>query len=247
MSDVATPAPAPEQSSFIEDLVDIWFAPSAVFARRAKSGFFLIMCVVTVGIGGLFLANRNAMQPILDGEYRRQMAEVMRQNPQMTEAQMAAGKAFADKAQTFGIFFGVPIGLFLVGLGAWITGKILGAEELGYGASVMIAGWAYLPKVLESIGMSVQALLVDTVSLTGRYQLSLGIGRFLDPDMSIGMLTLLGRVDLFTLWVSALLGIGIVVVGKLPRGRIVPAALIMWTLGAVPAFWQLLMGALRGG
>jgi hypothetical protein len=65
--------------------------------------------------------------------------------------------------------------------------------------------------------------------------------------MSIGMLTLLGRVDLFTLWVSALLGIGIVVVGKLPRGRIVPAALIMWTLGAVPAFWQLLMGALRGG
>lgn len=247
MSEIVPPAAAPESSSFVEDLIDIWFAPSAVFARRAKSGFFAIMCVVTIGIGGLFLANRNAMQPIMDGEYRRQMAEVMRQNPQMTEQQMAAGKAFAEKVQTFGIFFGVPLGLLFVGIGAWITGKVLGAEELGFGSSVMIAGWSYLPKVLESVGMSVQALLVDTASLTGRYQLSLGVGRFLDPDMSMGLLTLLGRVDVFTLWVSALLGIGIVVVGKLPRGKIVPAALIMWSFGAIPAFWQLLMGALRGG
>lgn len=247
MSDAATVPPAPAPSSFVEDLIDIWFAPSAVFARRAKTGFLAIMCVVTLAIAGLFMANRNAMQPIMDGEYRRQMAEVMRQNPQMTEQQLAAGKKFAEKIQTFGIFFGIPIGLFLVGLGVWLTGKMLGAEELGYGTSVMIAGWSYLPKVLESIGISVQALLIDTAALSGRFQLTLGVGRFMDPDTSIGLLSLLGRVDLFTIWVSALAAIGIVTIGKLARGRIVPAALILWSFGAIPALWQLLMGALRGG
>lgn len=240
-----TAAPAPEQSSFVEDLVDIWYAPSAVFARRAKSGFFLMLCLVTLAIGGLWIANRGVTQGIMDAEYQRQMAEVMRQNPNVTAEGLAQGRRFADMAQTFGIFIGIPIALFLIGLGTWLVGKVLGAS-FGYGTAMMIACWSYLPKVAESLLVSVQGLVVDTDKLTGRYQLTLGVGRFVDPDMSPGILGLLGRVDLFTIWVSVLLGIGIVVVGKLPREKLWPAAGLMWLCGAVPAFWTIVWGTIRG-
>jgi hypothetical protein len=246
MSDAA-PTVAPEKSSFAEDLVDIWFSPSAVFARRAKSGFFLIMCIITLGTGGLFMANRGVTQGIMDGEYRRQTAQTMQRNPSVTQEQMAQGRAMTEKFQVVGLFLFAPIGLLMLGFGVWLAGKTFGAEELGFGTGVMIACWSYLPKVLEGFGVTLQGLLFDTDALSGRFQLTLGVGRFLDPEMSAGLLSLVGRIDVFTLWVSALLGIGICVVGKLPRSKIVPAAVAMWAFGALPAVVQLVWGMVRGG
>lgn len=246
MSSDQTPAATPEKATIIDDLIEIWTAPGTVFARRANSGFFLMMCIVTLLIGGLWLANQGTMQGIMDAEYARQMQEVMKQNPSITQEQLASGRRFADFFTSYGVFFGIPVGLLFIGLGTWITGKIFGAEELGFGASTMIASYSYLPKALESLGMTIQGLVVDTSALTGRFQLSLGVGRFLDPTMDAGLLSLLGRVDLFTIWVSVLLGIGITVVGKLPRSKAVPAAVVMWVFGAVPSLWAVLMGVLRG-
>lgn len=245
MSTDPTPDATPEAATIIDDLIEIWTAPSKVFARRATSGFFLVMCLVTLLIGGLWLANQGTMQGIMDAEYARQMQEVMKQNPNVTPEQLASGRKVTDFFTSYGVFLGVPVGLLLIGFGTWITGKIVGAEELGYGASTMIAAYSYLPKALESLLYTVQGVLIDTDALTGRYQLSLGVGRFLDPTMDVGLLGLLGRIDLFTIWVSVLLGIGITVVGKLPRSSVVTAAIVMWVFGAVPSLWALLMGLLR--
>lgn len=244
MSD-PNPAPAAEPTTVIDDLIEIWTSPRTVFARRAGSGFFLMMCIVTILMGALWLANMGAMQGIMDAEYARQMAEVMKQNPSLTMEQLSAGRKYTDFFTSYGVFIGIPIGLFFIGIFAWVTGKILGAE-LGFGAALMVACYSYLPKVLESLGITIQGMLLDTAGLTGRFQLTLGVGRFLDPTMSAGLLGLLGRIDVFTIWVSFLLGIGITVVGKLPREKVLPAALLMWVFGAVPALWQLLMTTLRG-
>ena len=239
------PAPTPEKTTIIDDLIEIWTSPSTVFARRADSGFFLVMCLITLLMGLLWIANRGTMQGIMDAEYARQMAAVMKQNPTLTVDQMAVGRKYADFFTTYGLFIGIPIGLFFVGCGTWITGKLLSAE-LGFGAALMVACYSYLPKLIEFLSVTVQGILIDTDTLTGRFQLSLGVGRFLDPTMPLGLLGLLGRIDLFTLWVSVLIGIGITVVGKLPRSKIIPAALIVWTFGAVPSLWALLMETLRG-
>lgn len=242
MSDPSTPSAAPATPSFIEDLVDIWYVPSAVFARRAKSGFLAVMSFVTLAIGGLYFANRGVTQSIFEGEYRRQTAEVMRQNPSVTTEQMAQGRKFAEMAQSFGVFVGIPLALLCIGIGAWLVGKGLGAEGFGFGAATMVASWAYMPKVLEAIVVGIQGVLLDTDAMTGRFQLSLGIGRFLDPDMAGGLLSLLGRIDVFTIWVSVLLGIGICVVGKVPREKMLAAAALMWAFGALPALYQIVTG-----
>jgi hypothetical protein len=244
--EVPTPAvPTPEKASLAEDFVDIFFSPSAVFARRANSGFFLVMCILTLLLGGLFLANRGVMEGIMDAGIARQMAETAKQNPAMTEEQLAMGKKFAGYLVSFGGFIGVPLGMLFVGLCAWLTGKLLEAK-FSYTAATMIAAYSFMPRIIEAFAVTAQGFLIDTGALTGQFQLSLGVGRFLDPEMSPGLLGLVGRVDIFTLWVTALLGIGIAVVGKLPKEKAILAGVVMWTFGALPSLWTLVWTAVRG-
>ncbi len=245
MPEDAPAAPAPEKAALAEDFVDIFFSPSAVFARRANSGFFLVMCILTLLLGGLFLANRGVMEGIMDAEFARQMAETAKQNPGMTEEQLAMGKKFAGVAASFGGFIRVPLGILFVGLGAWLTGKLLEAK-FSYTAATTIAAYSFMPRIIEAFGVTAQGFLLDTDALTGRFQLSLGVGRFLDPEMSSGLLGLLGRVDVFTLWVTVLLAIGISVVGKLPREKAIVAGVMMWTFGALPSLFTLAKAAISG-
>ncbi len=239
------PPPSAEKTSFLDDLIEFLPAPSKVYARLANKGSFAIFALVCVLIIGFYFANRGAMQSIFDGEYDRQMAQVMKQNPGMTQEQLAAGRGFAEMAQNFGIIIGIPLILVCIGIATWVTGKIFGAE-LTFGQAFMVGSWAYVPRIIESLVVTIQGLVLDVASLTGRFQLSVGVGRFLDPDMDPGILSLLGRVDVFTIWVCALIAIGISVVGKVPRDKLIPIALVTWTFGALPAIWAIVWGALQG-
>jgi hypothetical protein len=103
----------------------------------------------------------------------------------------------------------------------------------------MVASYAFIPRIVEGVVTSVQGLLLDPAQFNGRWRVSLGVGRFLDPDAtSPVLLALLGRVDVFTIWVTVLLAIGLSVTGKIPRGRAAIAGVIMWLLGALPLLLQ---------
>jgi hypothetical protein len=103
----------------------------------------------------------------------------------------------------------------------------------------MVASFASVPRVLEGLATSVQGLLLDPSTFTGRWKISLGLGRFLDPDTASPLLlALLGRVDVFTIGVTVLLAIGLSVVGRIPRSRAAMAGALVWLLGAVPLLLQ---------
>lgn len=235
-------APAPEKASLLEDFIDIFFAPSKVFARRANSGFWLVTIIVTVLIGGLFIVNSGVMEGIMNAEFNRSMAAAMEKNPGLTPEQVGVGRGMMETVGKIAIFIMMPIIVLLLGLAIWAVGRLFGAV-FGYTAACMIAAYAYIPRVLESVLVAVQGLVVDTAALTGRYDLSLGVGRFIDPDtMSMGMMGLIGRIDVFTIWVTILIAIGISVVGKIPRSTAMLAGAVIWVIGALPAVWSLVMG-----
>lgn len=245
MTDSAPAAPTPPKAALAEDFVDIFFSPREVFARRANSGYVLVMAILTLLLGALFLANRGTMQDLMEAEMARGMAEAMKQNPGMTQEQAEMGRKIGGYIMTFGAFIGLPIAMLFTGLCAWLTAKILGAS-LSYTAATMIATYSFMPRVLESLSVSVQGLLLDTSALTGRFQLSLGVARFLDPELSPGVLGLVGRVDVFTLWVTVLLAIGIGVVAKLPKEKMFAAGALMWGFGALPSLFTLAKAAISG-
>jgi hypothetical protein len=234
-------APTPAPASRWEDFIDIFYAPAQVFARRATSGFGIPMLVVTVLIALIAIANSGVMQPIMDAEFARTTAATMRKNPQITAEMMQKGRAIGESIAKYGAFIFIPVGIFLTALALWICGKFVDAKE-SLSAAMMVVSYAFMPRVLESVLNGVQGLLLDPATLNGRFKLSLGLGRFLDPDTaSPVLLALLGRVDVFTIWVTVLLVIGLSVTGRIPRSRAAVAGVLVWVLGALPA----LLGALR--
>jgi hypothetical protein len=232
---------APKSASRWEDFIDIFYAPASVFARRERSGFGIPMLVVTVLVGGIFLANSGVMQPIMDAEFQRATASAMKQNPQLTPEMMEKGRAIGETFAKIGAFVFMPVGMFLTGLALWLVGKLFDAKA-SLAAAIMVASYAFVPRIVEQVINGVQGLLLDPASLNGRYRLSLGPGRFLDPDTTSPiLLALVGRADLITIWITVLLAIGLSVVGKIPRQRAAIAAVLVWFLGALPG----LLGALR--
>ncbi|MDH5234606.1 MAG: YIP1 family protein [Gemmatimonadota bacterium] len=241
----APTTPAVEKASLFEDFIDIFVSPAQVFARRANSGFVAVTTVLTVLLTVLTFANQGSMQGIMDAEFDRQVQTMQQQNPNMTSEQAQTARAAMEKFggyMKYIVIVAIPLIVLVLGLGIWLVGKLFGAGN-GYGAAAMIAAYAYLPRVLEAVLVAVQGLVLDTGALRGRYQLSLGVGRFLDPNTtSAGLLGLLGRVDVFTIWVTILIGIGISVVGKIPRSKAMLAAAVIWVLGAVPSLFALVRG-----
>jgi hypothetical protein len=217
-----------------EDFVDIFYAPSQVFARRENSGFGVPMLVVTALIGIIAVANSGVMQPIMDAEFSRATATTMRNNPQVTAEMMERSRGFGEAIAKYGAFVFIPVGIFFTGLALWLCGKLVDAKE-HLNAALMVAAYSFVPRVVEGMLAGVQGLLLDPASLDGRFRLSLGLGRFLDPDTASPLsLALLGRVDLFTIWVTVLLAIGLSVVGRIPRSRAAIAAALVWVAGALP-------------
>ena len=229
-----TPRAEPEASRW-EDFIDIFYAPSAVFARRASSGFLLPMVVVTLLTGALYIMNSGVWSQVMDAEMSRALA---RQSQQLTEEQMQGIRRFSETMAKVGAFAFVPVGIFLTGLMLWVCGKFVDAKQT-LGQATMVTSFAFMPRIVEALVVAVQGLVLDPSTFDGRWRVSLGLGRFFDPDTtSPALLAFLGRIDVFTIWVTVLLAIGLAVTGRIPRARAAIAAAIVWVLGAVPLLLQ---------
>jgi hypothetical protein len=241
MTDPTGQTASPERASVWEDFLEIFINPAAVFERRKASGFWLPLLVVTVAIAVLFLALKGALQPIMDAEYNRAIAKVMQQHPELTPEQLAGGKAFQERFASIMIVLGVPVAILLVGLVLWIAGKVVGAVQT-IGAACMVAAYSFFPRIVEQLVNAAQALFLPEEQLTGRAAISLGPARFLDPNTASPFLSALPlRADVFTLWITILVAIGLRVTGKVPMSKALIAAVIVWLVGGLPS----LLGAMR--
>jgi hypothetical protein len=232
------PSTPSKPASRWEDFIDIFYAPSTVFARRAESGFFIQMLVVTLVTGILFLVNSGVLAPIMDAEMGRAVAAMQRKGVTLSAEQLESMRTMQEKISKIAVFIFLPVGIFFTGLLLWVFGKFVEARQT-LGQALMVSSYAFLPKIIEGVATAVQGLLMDPSSLTGRYRISLGLGRFFDPDTASPMLlALIGRLDVFTIWVTVLLAIGLAVTGRIPRSRAAIAAALVWLAGALPGVLQ---------
>ncbi len=230
--DAPPPTPAaPEKASLLDDFMDIFYAPSSVFARRENASFWVPLLIVSVLLGLAFFANRDLMEPIMEAEMERSMAA---SGQQLTPEQAEAARRFTTGIGSVTAFLFPPIAILMIGVVVWGVGKFFDARQT-LNAALVVAAFSYVPRVVEGIVNRVQGLIVDPSTLDHRYSLSLGPGRFFDPDTaSPVLLGLVGRLDVFTLWVTVLIAIGLAVTGKISRGKAAIAAAIVWLVGALP-------------
>lgn len=235
--------PAPEKAGLWEDFVDIFYAPSSVFARRNEGKFGMPLLFLVVVGTVLYFLTKNATQPIMDAEFSRRSAEMMRQNPNMTAEQLSSGRGFFDTFAPVFFAVGLTMSVFATGLVLWLVGKLFDAKE-SVSAAIMIATYSEIPRLVQILTNAAQGLVMSPESLNSMNSVAFNLARFMNPDTASPVLiALASRVDLFTLWVTVLLAIGLHVLGKIPKQQAYIAAAITWVVGALPA----VLGALRGG
>lgn len=227
-------------ASLWEDFVDIFFAPASVFRRRERGSWLVPLLVVTVAVAIIGFASRGPLQPVMDAEFER-AADAMRKNPQVTEDMIAKTRGFFEFSRTWGPIIFTPILIVVVGFMTWLVAKLVDARQT-LNAALVVAAYAMVPRVVQGIANAVQGLVMRPDQLNSLIGLSFSPARFLDPNTANPVLVqVLNRFDLFTIWVTVLLAIGVYATGHVSKQRATIAGVLFWIVGGIPA----LLGALR--
>lgn len=236
----ATTAPTPtERTPFWEDFVDILFSPASVFQRRERDSWFKPLLVVSIAIVVIVLASKGVLQPLYDAEMDKQM-ETLRKNPQMTEEMIERARSIGAVTTNIAIVVGTPVLVIVVAFMTWLVGKLVDSKQTLH-AALVVAAYSMVPRVIQAVVNAVQGLLLkpDQLSVT---KLSLSPARFVDTDTTSPLVVqMLNRFDLFTIWVTVLLAIGLYVTGRVPKSKAAIAGVLFWIVGAIPALlgaWQ---------
>jgi len=234
---VTTSAPTP---ALWEDFIDIIVAPASVFQRRQRSSWIVPLIIVTLAIGIIAFASRGVLQPLMDAEFER-AADQMRKNPQVTEDMIAKTRGFFEFSRTFGAIIFTPFVIVIVGFMTWLVAKFVDSKQT-LGAALVVAAYSYVPRIIQTILNAVQGLVMKPDQLNSFFRLSFSPARFLDPDVASPVtLQLLSRFDVFTIWETVLLAIGVYVTGRVSKRQAVIAGILFWVVGTIPT----LLSAMR--
>lgn len=237
-NDSGTTSPPPEKASVVEDFIDVFHAPSSVFARRTHSGFGLHLLIVSVIAAAFAFANRGIMSQIFDAESSRRATKMMADNPQLTQEMLEQARAMQMGVANFFGYIGTPILLLFMALFVWLFARVVSAK-ISYGQSALIATIAFIPRLLGLLVITAQVVLMDTTTVDNLFSLSLSPARFMDPDTANPRLFgLAGSFEVFSIWSTVLVGIGIAVMGKVTKARGFIAAAILFVLGTIPLLFR---------
>ncbi len=205
-----------EQASWFSGFIDIFSAPWEIGRRAIRSPmkvilFAILLETLSLPIGGYLLSKS-------PGIYKEQrdsyivMIDKMARNPQIPREQIQEQYDSIDKNLTFdttnltkllavGILKGAAI-IFGLGLLLWVSHRMFTAEPIGFIHLVSLLSFG---SAISSVGIifgSLMQFFGDSLMYApGLY--------FLSPTVDIGQPSLLTRVDAFTLWFYAAVGIAI--------------------------------------
>ena len=231
---------APKPASLWEDFIDIFYAPSQVFERR-RIGQFGLALVVLIVLTALFLAGFwNVVRPMFESTVDMTFRAAAAKGQAIPEAAAAKARSFGTTMFAISTVVGVPIAILGAAFVTWLMGKLLEAK-VDFAQAMTIVTYANIPRVLSWIVVGAQGLLMDSDKPFFAYLLA--PTRFLDPaTTSMGTYGLLARFDVFTLWATVLIGIGVAVMARVPRARGFLVAGAVWLIASAMAMLQFARG-----
>ncbi len=220
---------APEKASRWEDFIDVIFSPGELYERRADEGWFkpfLILAVINVI---LYYALLPITGPMIEAAIQQNSP------PNATPAQIEQGA----KMMKYGMGIIAPVMYLIMIAGTALAIKLV-SSLLEPGAtwrqSFVITTYAHFITVVQSLFVAIAAFIK---SMTGgqpsAQDASFGLLRFMDVGTDPVMRALLGRTDLFAIWIAALFAVGLIHIVRMPLGKAITTAAIVWALIALPS------------
>ena len=231
-SDTSTPAP---KTALWEDFTDIFYAPRLVFERRRDGRFGPALLVLALLGLVLFFAFRPMWAAVTDVA----IAQSLRSNPNLTPEQVQSARQMSERFAVVGgvmqALLGYPIAVAVSALALWLVGKFFGATER-FGQAMTIATYANFPRLLGTAVAGALFLAGHPAEVQSPSSILVSPLRLFDEGaLSPLVAALLGRFDLFTLWTTALLALGLHVIGRVSKANGAMAAALVWMLGSLAA------------
>ena len=206
-----------KQGSVFEDILEVLWAPAAVFERSRSRGAGLYMLVLTVMIVVLLVATKSLIQPYVDANFDLQLIKMAEQGRKMPAEAVESGRKFGGYFLFASWALSAVFAGLIGGVLTWLGSKVASAT-LPFGRAVFIATLASVPRVLAILATAIQGAVLDTSNVTSLFAASVGPARFVDPaKVDNVVLTLLASFDLFGIWNIAITAIGVSVIARVSR------------------------------
>lgn len=214
-------------------MLRVFYAPGeafeAVLARRTWLDWFVPTLIIA--IAGSFAAYK--IGPLAAQEKMAQIVESIQNNrdlPADKKAEVIAG--IEERARKVGTGWslaaapaGAFIGVFLLGAILLAFAKFALGGEVNYGQMLAVTAYSSLIGLLRTIVVTPLILAKETIDI------HTGLGVILSEEMAK---TFAGRViagfDLFGLWTTCVVAMGIAVLGNLPTRKAMTGMLILWVI-----------------
>ena len=230
--DVPPTAPA-EKASVVEDFVDIFYAPSQVYERHRDGRYGLAMLLLCVLSAVIFFATRGVLEPVYDATFEQGMREAMKQNPNMPPGAAEAGAKFAMFGMMAMAIIGPAATAFFAGLILFVVARLMDARPT-FTQALTITTFAQIPRfTLGALVMAAQMLALNPEPAPTAYGIAVSPARFLDADAGMRMLALAMRFELFTIWATVLIGIGVAVVCRTDKRKGFMTAALVWFVASL--------------
>lgn len=216
-----------------ENLIEVLFSPSKVFARTRQSKATMYVLVTAVLVGVVLVLTKNLLQPWFDAQADLAIQQAAAKGQPMPEQAIGAMRGFMVWGFVGTGIVATLIGPYFNGLFLLLGGKLASAA-LSFRQAAMIAVLGGVPRLLAYILMPAQTVMLDADQARGLSDLSLGAARFVDPaTTSPPVLALLASVDITRIWQVILTAIGVSVVARVSMGAGFVAAIIMVCIGMI--------------
>jgi len=219
---------------FLQNLVDMYFAPSVAFTRIVRRPAFLLplaaYLVLVLGFTGIWMSK---MDPV---EFMKaQIAE----SPQAERMSAEQRDAIVEQQARMmpilgwvGSIVGTALMFLVIAGGLMFTYRFFYASEVTFRQALAIVSWVFF-----AVGLITTPLLLLVLQMKGDWNLNpqdviqANLGLLLDKSTAAKPLwALLTSVDLFSLWMVFLLASGFAVASRKTTGSAIWGVVIPWVL-----------------
>jgi len=256
-------ASAPEQRGLPRLLWGMIVRPRATLEHLCEHGgrtwwvpallaVLLIVLPILVATPIRTLQTREAVLAGQEQWGEQQEAEMSaEQEAQMEQAMsMAASPLITVVFPTVGSVVGLVVGWLAWAGALYLAGTALGGRST-FGQMFPMVVWTWLPYALRGLLQTVYILISGQIianpGLSGLVQENRPVNEIVLAPPSTGQMLLaafLSRVDLFLFWNLALLAIGVTVVTRLPRRKVMLVTMGVWLLLTAVSLLPALIGGL---
>jgi len=234
----APPAPEPvvpgEPGGFLQDLVDLYFAPRQAFGRIVRSPKWVLPLVGALAIAIAFTAvwsSRMEPKEFLKTQLQ-ESGHWDRLPPDQREPILDQQAKFMPVFVWVGAVLGTVVFVFAIAGGLLFVYRFFYAGEVGFEQALAITSWSMFAISLVTSPLTLAVMgLKDDWNLDPREVLQANLGLLLDKsEVARPLWVLATSLDLFSFWLVFLLASGFGVACRRPTGAALWGVVVPWAI-----------------